>query len=154
MPVGDNITQAAEPSDMRPESSSTQDDQGQQDFKKQRHQLKKERQQAEKRARVNRYTFLKGTGGTTGGVSGATERVRHLFIKNVTWETEDSAVLKLIEEKGFDIREFKALAHPNALSKSFKLSVPASQFDRLFDATIWPSDVLIRSYQVPKAEQS
>lgn len=119
-------------------------------FQKQRHQRKKERQQEVRKEKRSRHQFLTGTGASYSGVRGAPEPVRYLFIKNIVKETSDSDVHNMIKEKGFLVQELKCISHPDAKCKSFKLSVPASQFDRLFDGNIWPAGVKIRVYRAPK----
>ncbi len=130
-------------------STSKSEDSG---FQKQRHQRKKERQQEVRKERRSKHQYLTGRGASRSGVRGAPEPVRYLFIKNIMKGTPDSDVHDMIEEKGFVIRELKRISHPDAKGNSFKLSVPASQFDRLFDEDLWPAGVKIRIYRAPKAQ--
>ena len=69
-----------------------------------------------------------------------------LFIKWITKDTENDAVKNMIQNYGFGIRDFRCISHPEARFKSFKLSVPASQFERLFDEKLWPEGVVVRIY--------
>ena len=87
------------------------------------------------------------------GVAGAPEPTRHLFIKRITKDTENDAVKNMIQSYGFGIRDFRCISHPEARFKSFKLSVPASQFERLFDEKLWPEGVVVRIYMTPRSGQ-
>ena len=59
----------------------------------------------------------------------------------------------MIQSYGFGIRDFQCISHPEARFKSFKLSVPASQFERLFDEKLWPEGVVVRIYTTPRSGQ-
>ena len=87
------------------------------------------------------------------GVAGALEPTRHLFIKRITKDTENDAVKNMILSYGFGIRDFGCISHPDGRFKFFKLSVPASQFERLFDEKLWPEGVVVRIYMTPRSGQ-
>ena len=57
----------------------------------------------------------------------------------------------MIQQYGFCIRDFRCISHPKARFNSFKLSVPASQFERLFDEKLWPEGVVVRIFRTPKS---
>ena len=59
----------------------------------------------------------------------------------------------MIQNYGFGIRDFRCISHPEARFKSFKLSVPASQFERIFDEKLWPEGVVVRIYTTPRSGQ-
>ena len=84
---------------------------------------------------------------------GQPEPTRHLFRKRITKDTENDAVKNMIQSYGFGIRDFRCISHPEARFKSFKLSVPASQFERLFDEKLWPEGVVVRIYATPRSGQ-
>ena len=59
----------------------------------------------------------------------------------------------MIQQYGFRIRDFRCISHPDAHFKSFncKLSVPALQFQGLFDEKLWPEGVVVRMFRTPKS---
>ena len=46
---------------------------------------------------------------------------------------------------GFTVRDLQCLSHDNAMFKSFKLTVPKSEFADLFDGNIWPQGIRVRN---------
>jgi hypothetical protein len=88
-------------------------------------------------------------------VKGAPEPSRHLFIYRVDHGTTEEDLKSLLQESGYDfqIRDLECISHASAVFKSFKLSVPVSQFENLFNDEIWPDGVRVRQYRPAKANQ-
>ena len=105
----------------------------------------------QKRKNRQKRLIITGNSVTCKGVLGAPEPTRHLFIKRITKDTGNEAVHKMIQQYGFCIRDFRCISHPEACFKSFKLSVPASQFEGLFDEKLWPEGVVVRMFRTPKS---
>ena len=49
-----------------------------------------------------------------------------------------------------NIIEFVRTLHDNAMSKSFKLTVPFRQFYRLLNPEIWPTNVEVGRFRFPR----
>ena len=82
---------------------------------------------------------------------GAPEPKRDLFVYRVDKSTT-SADLKLhISDFGFNIISLECISNEMAKFKSFKLSVPLSEFNDLFNESIWPYGVRIRKYITPRS---
>ena len=81
---------------------------------------------------------------------GAPEPSRDLFIFRVHPDTETNELKQYLSSRKVNIRELKLVSNPAATFKSFKLSVPVSNFKSLFDDTFWPEGVCIRKYVSPK----
>ena len=107
----------------------------------------------QQRKNKQKRRIITGNSVSCKGVAGAPEPTRHLFIKRITKDTENDAVKNMIQSYGFGIRDFRCISHPEARFKSFKLSVPASQFERLFDEKLWPEGVVVRIYTTPRSGQ-
>ena len=105
----------------------------------------------QKRKNRQKRLIITGNSVTCKGVSGAPEPTRHLFIKRINEDTDNEAVQNMIQQYGFCIKDFRCISHPEARFKSFKLSVPASQFERLFDEKLWPEGVVVRMFRTPKS---
>ena len=107
----------------------------------------------QQRKNKQKRRIITGNSVSCKGVAGAPEPTRHLFIKRTTKDTENDGVLKMIQSYGFGIRDFQCISHPEARFKSFKLSVPTSQFERLFDEKLWQEGVVVRIYTTPRSGQ-
>ena len=99
-----------------------------------------------KRNRKKRKQVITGKGSSTGNVMGAPEPVRHLFVKRISKDTNDEDVFTMMEQNGFTVKELKCISHPQAQFKSYKLAVPRSEFNKLFDENLWPKGVFVRTY--------
>ena len=75
------------------------------------------------------------TGKRTSGINvmGAPEPVRHLFVKRISKDIKDEDVFTMIEQNGSTSKEFKFVPHTVTLFKSYKLAVPRSEFNKLFN---------------------
>ena len=81
---------------------------------------------------------------------GAPEPNRDLFIYRVDPNTEAEDLRDYMMEKGFEVRNLCCISNPNARFKSFKLTVPLSEFKDLFSDTLWPDGVRVRKYVPPR----
>ena len=99
-----------------------------------------------KRNKKKRKKVITGKGASTGNVMGAPEPVRHLFVKRISKDTNDEDVFTMMEQNGFTVKELKCISHPQAQFKSYKLAVPRSEFNKLFDENLWPKGVYVRTY--------
>ena len=99
-----------------------------------------------KRNKKKRNQVITGKGASTGNVMGAPEPVRHLFVKRISKDTNDEDVFTMMEQNGFTVKELKCISHPQAQFKSYKLAVPRSEFNKLFDENLWPKGVYVRTY--------
>jgi hypothetical protein len=84
---------------------------------------------------------------------GAPEPSRHLFIYRVDSETQTIDLKTFIGDHGFDVRELNLVSHKESMFKSFKLTVPVSQFKDLFEVSLWPSGVRVRKYITPRTNE-
>ncbi len=87
-------------------------------------------------------------------MKGATEPTRHLFIYRVDSATTEGDITSLLQESEvkFDVRDLKCVSHPNAKFKSFKLTVPMSQYENLFNDQLWPDGICVRKYVAPRPD--
>ena len=60
--------------------------------------------------------------------------------------SNDDDVFIMMEQNGFTGKELKCISHPQAQFKSYKLAVPRSEFNKLFDENLWPKGVCVRTY--------
>ena len=124
-------------------SLSAQKAQSEDVFEVPAHQLKRIRRHESRKRNI-----VKGTA-TTQNVKGAPEPTRDLFIYRVDAETE--SVFDLVKSNGFKVLSLKCISNPAAKYKSFRLTVPVSEFKNLFNNDIWPRGVCIRKYFPPKS---
>ena len=81
---------------------------------------------------------------------GAPEPRRDLFIYRVDRDTTTSDLSTYIKDLGFNIRSLDCVSNDMAKFKSFKLSVPVSEFKDLFNENLWPYGVRVRKYVTPR----
>jgi hypothetical protein len=86
-------------------------------------------------------------------IKGAPEPERDLFIFRLVKETTCADLENYIKANGFTVREIECKSHEDAKYKSFKLTVPKSEFAKLFDVSIWPNGVGVRKYIPPSKEE-
>ena len=79
-------------------------------------------------------------------VKGAPEPSRDLFIFRVDKNTQLEDLQSYISECGFTIRCLTQVSKDESIFKSFKLTVPVSQFKKLFDGNLWPEGIRVRRY--------
>ena len=114
-------------------------------FTYQYHHKKKERQKHNK--------IIRGTATPSSGLTGAPEPSRHLFVYRATQETTVSDLENFAVDKNFTVRNVECMSNQNAKFKSFKLSVPMSEFDRLFEDDLWPEGIRVRRFIPPRNTQ-
>ena len=110
---------------------------------------------AKKARRQERHRRKIITGNATscaGRFKGAPEPNRDLFIFRVHPSTDISDLRVYVLDAGFDVRALDCISNAKAKYKSFRLTVPASQFADLFNESLWPSGVRVRKY-VPPVQQ-
>jgi hypothetical protein len=83
-------------------------------------------------------------------VRGAPEPSRHLFIYRVDKSVNDSDMKDYVNEQGVTIQSLACVSHPSAKYKSFKLTVPISEYERLFSDEMWPEGIRVRKYIPPR----
>ena len=105
----------------------------------------------EKRQEAKRRRIIFGKSHTqSGSFKGAPEPSRELFIYRVDPSTTDSQISSYLNDNNFTVREISCISNPNARFKSFKLKVPATEFQKLFNETLWPEGVRIRKFIRPR----
>lgn len=85
---------------------------------------------------------------------GAPEPNRDLFIYRVDSSTSETQISSHIVDHGFTVRNIACVSNPNAKFKSFRLTVPLSEFKDLFDEKIWPCGVRVRKYIPPRVDHN
>ena len=111
--------------------------------------VRRKQQQKENRRRRE----ITGTANRDCRTRGAPEPSRHLFISRVSEETNIEDLHTDISELGFTIRDLSCVSHNEAKFKSFKLTVPKSEFGDLFDGSLWAQGVRVRPYTTPRRGQ-
>ena len=95
--------------------------------------------------------IIRGSG-TFDNIKGGPERTRDLFIYRVDKTTEDHNIHEHVTNKGFQVVKFGCISKPESMYKSYKLTVPISQFGKLFDNSLWPNGVSVRPFIAPKTK--
>lgn len=117
--------------------------------------LPKHQERKNRKAENKRRKFVEGKVKVTkGAFRGAPEPKRDLFIYRVDKETEMDDLKSHIGDQGFTIRDLVLISHKEAAFKSYKLSVPVSEYNNLFDDNIWPEGVRIRKFVSPPSSYS
>ena len=117
------------------------------EFEKTRYQKRKE-QRSERR----RQQAIKGTGDTFRTLK-AGDPTRHIFIYNVDHDIVTDDLRSYINEVlKADIRGLQQTSNNDAVCKSFKLSVPLSQFHNLLSEESWPTGIRARKFIEPRTQ--
>ena len=111
------------------------------DFQIPKEQLKRSRRQELRRKVVQGSAMFNG-----GKVKDAPEPDRYLFIYRVDKNTDQKDLRKYISQNGFSVCGLECISRPESKFLSFKLTVPLSQFKRLFDPSLWPEGFRIRKF--------
>ena len=94
-------------------------------------------------------TLLPGNGGLIG-----VERTIDLYLGGCATHTSVSDVLSHVEDKCNLNAECEALQCSSRYFKAFKLTVKASEKEKLLSASIWPRGVFINNYFKPRVAQT
>ena len=81
-------------------------------------------------------------------IKGAPEPERSLFIYRVDKDTDKEDLTEYISQQGFLVRQLQCVSKPESKFLSFKLTVPISQFKKLFNPSLWPEGIRIRKFVV------
>ncbi len=69
-------------------------------------------------------------------------------------DTNADVIKEFLAARQFTIRELECVSNDNARFKSFKLTVPVTQYGKLFDENLWPRGVCVRKYIPPRSDNS
>lgn len=84
---------------------------------------------------------------------GAPEVDRDIFIYRVHPDTMEADIEALIAAEGNEFRSLSCVSNPNAKYKSFRLTVPISQYSKIYsDEFPWPEGVMVRKYIPPRGQ--
>ena len=84
------------------------------------------------------------------GLKGAREPNRFLFISRVENECTKNELTKHLKKANISIRQLERVSVDKAMFKSYKLTVPKSQFHQLFDEELWPEGVRVQTWKDKK----
>ena len=120
-------------------------------FKLPNYVLKQQRRLNSRKAKV---VIGVGTKHSDHRVRGAPEPERQLFIYRVDRQTVTEDLKIYIQEAGITMCSLVCVSKEDSKFKSFKLSVPLSQFKRLFDNQMWPEGIRVRQFYMPKGKDN
>jgi hypothetical protein len=107
--------------------------------------------QKQQQQRRSGHKIISGKGSTnSGNFRGAPEPSRELFIYRVDSDVTCNDLTEYIVEKGIKYRNVECMSNPHDKYKSFKLQVPVSEFNQLFDESLWPAGTKVRKFIPPK----
>ena len=106
------------------------------------------------RAEKRRRNVITGNSKPQGSLKGAPEPGRDLFVFRVDNANTTSDLRNHITDYGFNVRGLSCVSHENSKFKSFKLTVPMSEYNELFNENMWPCGIKIRKYVPPRREVS
>ena len=79
-------------------------------------------------------------------IMSAPEPRRDIFITRVHCDVSKDKMYNYLISKNLTVLHLDCVSHPDAFSKSFKLSVPKSQYSLVFDPSLWPGDITVKKY--------
>lgn len=105
-----------------------------------------ERKKQQRRSK-QRQNFITGFASSLAGkFKGAPEPSRDIFIFRVDPDTGVEDLRLHLRDMDVSVRALNQVSNPSAAYKSFRLTVPKSDFDILFDPSLWPEGVRVRRY--------
>ena len=113
--------------------------------------LKQQRRQQNRTAKME---VISGSLRNHTSVRGAPEPNRDLLIYRVDTDTKVEDLKTFIAEKGYAVRSLDVMSKPNSKWKSFKLTVPVSQYSSLFDSSLWPEGICVCHFWNRKEHKS
>ena len=97
--------------------------------------------------RFSRNKTIFGTGTADNCIiKSATEPRQDIFITRVHCDVTKDKKYNYLISKNLKVLHLHCVSHPDAFSKSFKLSVPKSQYSLVFDPSLWPGDITVKKY--------
>jgi hypothetical protein len=108
-----------------------------------------------KRRERQRQQVITGSGATnSGNFRGAPEPSRDIFVFRVEPGTQVADLRTHLADMDVTVRALHCVSNAEARYKSFRLTVPLSDFDIVFDGSLWPEGVRVRRYFPRKDEAS
>ena len=90
-----------------------------------------------------------------GRFRGAPEADRDLFVYRVDPDTVTTDITELVTSVGYEVRKIQCIYNPNAMYKSFRLTIPVSQYTSIYsDEFPWPDGVKVRRFIRPRRNVS
>lgn len=74
----------------------------------------------------------------------------HFHIRNVSNDVNDDEIKTLIEDTATEIIEFVKVSNETAFSKSYRLSIPADDQEKILDEDVWPEGIVISRFFFPR----
>ena len=107
-------------------------------------------QYPKRRKRRKRQNVLTGKATNNISLKGAPETSRDIFVYRVDQSTTVDQIQSHISENGIAPVSCVCVSNPDAKFKSFKISVPVSQCNTMFNPDIWPAGIRVRKFYHPK----
>ena len=64
-------------------------------------------------------------------------------------------ITELVTSVGYEVRKIQCISNPNAMYKSFRLTIPVSQYTSIYsDEFPWPDGVKVRRFIRPRRNVS
>ena len=90
-----------------------------------------------------------------GQFRGATEAGRDLFVYRVHADTVEADVQRLVTNVGYTVLNIECVSNPMSKYKSFKLTVPVSQYPQVYNESFpWPASVMVMKFVPPARSRS
>ena len=100
--------------------------------------------------RRKRRNIVTGKATSNNFLKGAPEPSRDIFVYRADKSTTVDMIQSHLIEKGIMPVNSVCVSNPDAKFKSFKISVPVSQCNAMFNPDIWPEGIRIRRFYHPK----
>ena len=91
-------------------------------------------------SRRQRRKITYGNAATMGGLSGAPLPVKQIWVSRVS-RGDIRDIQDHMHRNNIDINDIEKTSHPNAKFSSYKISIPVSGSDKVFEESFWPLGV-------------
>jgi hypothetical protein len=112
-----------------------------------------EKQYAERKRDSRRQRLVVRGAASSNKLKGAPPPSRDFFIYRVAKETSAENIIDFLNDSEVQFNDVHQLSKPDSMYKSFKLSVPISQMERVLEKSLWPAGIMVRRFRPKRSEQ-
>ena len=108
---------------------------------------------ADQKPTKRRHNVITGKGTQFKSLKVGAEPNRDIYVSRVCLTTTQDDVREFLNNEDIEIRDLDVISDPKWLTKSFKVTVAASQLQKVLDAN-WPEGICVRRFFPPRSKSA